>query len=125
MPTVCRRKGYRMNHQSYVLKWFLQHKNPSRIKEKARKCKAFPDFIFVVGVTGLEPMASWSRTKRDTKLRHTPGYVVFGQLDYYILNLLKNQVFSLNLLQVIFIRYDRGCNICFLLLYLPVLYCKN
>ena len=27
---------------------------------------------FLVGVTGLEPMASWSRTKRDTKLRHTP-----------------------------------------------------
>ena len=26
----------------------------------------------MVGVTGLEPMASWSRTKRDTKLRHTP-----------------------------------------------------
>ncbi len=26
----------------------------------------------LVGVTGLEPMASWSRTKRDTKLRHTP-----------------------------------------------------
>ncbi len=23
-------------------------------------------------MTGLEPMASWSRTKRDTKLRHTP-----------------------------------------------------
>ena len=26
----------------------------------------------LVGVTGFEPMASWSRTKRDTKLRHTP-----------------------------------------------------
>lgn len=26
----------------------------------------------MVGVTGFEPMASWSRTKRDTKLRHTP-----------------------------------------------------
>ena len=26
----------------------------------------------VVGVSGLEPEASWSRTKRDTKLRHTP-----------------------------------------------------
>ena len=29
-------------------------------------------FVIMVGVTGLEPMASWSRTKRDTKLRHTP-----------------------------------------------------
>lgn len=27
---------------------------------------------FVVGVWGFEPQASWSRTKRDTKLRHTP-----------------------------------------------------
>ena len=26
----------------------------------------------LVGVSGLEPEASWSRTKRDTKLRHTP-----------------------------------------------------
>ncbi len=27
---------------------------------------------FLVGVSGFEPEASWSRTKRDTKLRHTP-----------------------------------------------------
>lgn len=26
----------------------------------------------VVGVRGFEPLSSWSRTKRDTKLRHTP-----------------------------------------------------
>lgn len=26
----------------------------------------------MVGVTGLEPMASWSRTKRSTKLSYTP-----------------------------------------------------
>ena len=25
-----------------------------------------------VGVSGFEPEASWTRTKRDTKLRHTP-----------------------------------------------------
>ena len=28
---------------------------------------------YLVGVAGLEPAASWSRTKRDTKLRHTPS----------------------------------------------------
>ena len=28
--------------------------------------------INMVGVSGFEPEASWSRTKRDTKLRHTP-----------------------------------------------------
>ena len=27
---------------------------------------------YLVGVPGFEPGASWSRTKRDTKLRHTP-----------------------------------------------------
>ena len=26
----------------------------------------------MVGVWGFEPQASWTRTKRDTKLRHTP-----------------------------------------------------
>ena len=26
----------------------------------------------MVGVRGFEPRASWTRTKRDTKLRHTP-----------------------------------------------------
>lgn len=29
--------------------------------------------LTLVGVSGLEPEASWSRTKRDTKLRHTPS----------------------------------------------------
>ena len=27
----------------------------------------------MVGVSGFEPEASWTRTKRDTKLRHTPA----------------------------------------------------
>ena len=30
----------------------------------------------LVGVWGFEPQASWTRTKRDTKLRHTPIYNV-------------------------------------------------
>ena len=28
--------------------------------------------FILVGVSGFEPEASWTRTKRDTKLRHTP-----------------------------------------------------
>ena len=28
--------------------------------------------VLLVGVSGFEPEASWTRTKRDTKLRHTP-----------------------------------------------------
>ena len=27
----------------------------------------------MVGVAGFEPAASWTRTMRDTKLRHTPN----------------------------------------------------
>ena len=35
----------------------------------------------MVGVTGLEPTASWSRTKRSTKLSYTPnGRCVTQQL---------------------------------------------
>ena len=33
----------------------------------------------MVGVRGLEPPASWSRTKRSTKLSHTPD-------DFHIIN---------------------------------------
>ncbi len=35
----------------------------------------------MVGVSGFEPEASWTRTKRDTKLRHTP---VANPLYFYI-----------------------------------------
>ena len=31
----------------------------------------------MVGVAGLEPAASWSRTKRDTNLRHTPKALTY------------------------------------------------
>ena len=30
------------------------------------------DWSYLVGVSGFELEASWTRTKRDTKLRHTP-----------------------------------------------------
>ena len=34
----------------------------------------------MVGVSGFEPEASWTRTKRDTKLRHTPkSRVLYSQ----------------------------------------------
>ncbi len=34
------------------------------------------DMIRMVGVTGFEPAASWSRTKRSTELSHTPIYLI-------------------------------------------------
>ena len=45
--------------------------------KKALKIKAFlfsSSFVLqnMVGVTGFEPAASWSRTKRSTMLSHTP-----------------------------------------------------
>ena len=42
---------------------FIQLKRPKPTKA---------DFGLLVGVSGFEPEASWTRTKRDTKLRHTP-----------------------------------------------------
>ena len=40
-------------------------------KKKVLKPLSFKTFS-MVGVPGFEPGASWTRTKRDTKLRHTP-----------------------------------------------------
>ena len=31
-------------------------------------------YVVVIGVTGFEPAASWSQTRRSTKLSHTPQY---------------------------------------------------
>ena len=36
------------------------------------KRAALATLFSLVGVSGFEPEASWTRTKRDTKLRHTP-----------------------------------------------------
>ena len=41
--------------------------SPSKIKRAAVAA-----LLILVGVSGFEPEASWTRTKRDTKLRHTP-----------------------------------------------------
>ncbi len=44
-----------------------------KIKQTAKKTVCF----ILVGVTGLEPAASWSRTMRATKLRYTPEVHLF------------------------------------------------
>ena len=54
-PSAQEAAGSRTNHV------FKQKNSPSE-----------DGLFFMVGVAGLEPAASWSRTKRDTKLRHTP-----------------------------------------------------
>ena len=40
--------------------------------QKKMKTAQMGSLHFLVGVSGFEPEASWTRTKRDTKLRHTP-----------------------------------------------------
>lgn len=59
--------------------------------------------LSMVGMTGLEPAASWSRTKRATKLRHIPifnfstcYYIIIGGKGL-IVKFLFFQVLSLNL----------------------------
>ena len=44
--------------------------NPSALANK--KAHPLGGLSYLVGVSGFEPEASWTRTKRDTKLRHTP-----------------------------------------------------
>ena len=58
--------------------WFVTDKSPwVRSSFQIKKEAVSEDTaLFLVGVAGLEPTASWSRTKRDTKLRHTPIAVV-------------------------------------------------
>ena len=57
------------------------------------KKSAIADAIadFLVRVAGLEPTASWSRTKRDTKLRHTRilmpyDYITIANKNQVVLN---------------------------------------
>jgi hypothetical protein len=53
--------------------------SPDKTRKKSLKFKDFLRFnmnFILVGVAGLEPAASWSRTMRDTKLRHTPICIV-------------------------------------------------
>ena len=52
-------------------RWFGPQETAGR--ELCKKNKAtVVALTLVVGVTGFEPAASWSRTKRSTKLSHTP-----------------------------------------------------
>ena len=44
------------------------------------KGRNYIQFLPLVGVAGFEPAASWTRTKRDTKLRHTPiAFVLYSK----------------------------------------------
>ncbi len=66
---------------------------PTRHREKEKRLKALEPqafFAIMVGVAGFEPAASWTRTKRDTKLRHTPIarvlYSIFSNVSSALMN---------------------------------------
>ena len=48
----------------------ITRKKRAKIKKKSSESIGIRGLL--VGVSGFEPEASWTRTKRDTKLRHTP-----------------------------------------------------
>ena len=57
--------------------WFGTHKRPQAHKHilpGKKKKWLYEPLFFLVGVTRLELATSWSRTKRTTKLCHTPFY---------------------------------------------------
>ena len=37
----------------------------------------------IIGLVGFEPTASWSRTRRSTKLSHSPNQIAIGELHHY------------------------------------------
>ena len=55
-----------MGAKIWVISTLIQQKQPFH------NFYAVKTAVFLVGVSGFEPEASWTRTKRDTKLRHTP-----------------------------------------------------
>ena len=59
---------------SVFLGFGVSHKLPDHAKGKILRflCFLHKNLRILVGVAGFEPTASWTRTKRDTKLRHTP-----------------------------------------------------
>ena len=61
--------------------------SPALSKKIRRYQKGFSAFL--VEVTGLEPTASWSRTKRATKLRYTSMTFCIIQHIYFFFNCLK------------------------------------
>ena len=71
-----RKKGWQMPAFFLSEKVFICARRPvdkQRASAKKRTLNQCLTSAFLVGVAGLEPTASWSRTKHATKLRYTPG----------------------------------------------------
>ena len=57
--------------EPFVFQGFFNRKNRKVRNHLYQRLRTF-----VVGVAGFEPAASWTRTMRDTKLRHTPSALI-------------------------------------------------
>ena len=67
------------------------HLPKANIIQKSHICPADKCGIFVFGVTGFEPAASWSRTKHSTKLSHTPkSLILYHNRDGLSISFLYN-----------------------------------
>ena len=83
-PRHCR--AYAGNAQRLILRRPCRLKRPRVHQHFAKKkTPASLQTFSLVGVSGFEPEASWTRTKRDTKLRHTP-------MNLYIIMVCKSSV---------------------------------
>ena len=72
---LCHRQRGRVSPWSLTLRRDRQEaagSTQTTANEKEKSASSGHAFLFLVGVTGFEPAASWSRTKRSTELSHTP-----------------------------------------------------
>ena len=60
----------------------MQEASGSSTISYKKESSPFGELSFLVGVSVFEPEASWTRTKRDTKLRHTPiAILLYGETE--------------------------------------------
>ena len=81
-PRIIRRSRHHWQSQHHLLKANIIQKSTFVLVDKSA--------FLLVGITGFEPAASSSRTKRATKLRYIPKYKLKNR-GYYNIHFLKNQ----------------------------------
>ncbi len=65
--------------------WRSQHHLPqANIIQKTHLCRKTKVRFLLVGVTGFEHATSWSRTKRSTKLSHTPIFYFKAYMSNFL-----------------------------------------
>ena len=71
--------------------------------------------LVYIGVTGFEPAASWSQTRRSTKLSHTPKHITHRPLD---LSQAQVRVYRIRKdLSITFLKKAKSCYHAFAMVY--------